>query len=169
VTKIEMMPEFAHTAVDGPASALLETKGSGLGKGDIDMTMVDGAATKLSDDERHAFIEEATAFLEANAERRHTSTEEFRWGQGADDVRLMGGQEDGGEDERLAAARVWRAKVFDAGFGWLGGPVEYGGAGRSRELDQIYRDLEAEFEVPDQGAWGVAWEMVAPAVLAHGS
>jgi alkylation response protein AidB-like acyl-CoA dehydrogenase len=133
------------------------------------MTMVDGAATKLTDEERRAFIEEATAFLEANAERRHTSTEEFRWGQGTDEVRLMGGREDGNEDERLAAARVWRAKVFDAGFGWLGGPVEYGGAGRSPELDGIYRSLEAEFEVPDQGAWGVAWEMVAPAVLAHGS
>jgi hypothetical protein len=47
----------------------------------------------------------------------------------------MGGKDEGGEDERLAAARRWRAKVFDAGFGWVGGPVQYGGAGRSRELD----------------------------------
>ncbi len=130
---------------------------------------IDGAAIEVSEGERSAFIEEATAFLEANAERRHTSTEEFRWGEGADELRLMGGREDGSEDERLAAARVWRAKVFDAGFGWLGGPVEYGGGGRNPELDGIYRGLEAEFDVPDQGAWGVAWEMVAPAVLAHGS
>ena len=81
----------------------------------------------------------------------------------------MGGRDDGQEDERWLAARTWRAKVFDAGFGWLGGPVEYGGAGRNPELDRIYRGLEADFDVPDQGAWGVAWEMVAPAVLAHGS
>jgi alkylation response protein AidB-like acyl-CoA dehydrogenase len=133
------------------------------------MAMADESAPQLSDDERRAFIAEATAFLEANAERRATRTEGFTWGEGADEVRLMGGKEDGSEDERLAAARVWRATVFDAGFGWLGGPVQYGGAGRSPELDQIYRSLESEFDVPDQGAWGVAWEMVAPAVLAHGS
>jgi alkylation response protein AidB-like acyl-CoA dehydrogenase len=130
---------------------------------------MDGSATEVSDEERRAFLDEATAFLEVNAERRPTGSEEFRWGEGPERVRLMGGRDEGEEDERLAAARAWRAKVFDAGFGWLGGPVEYGGAGRTPELDRIYRGLEAEFDVPDQGAWGVAWEMVAPAVLAHGS
>lgn len=133
------------------------------------MAMADGSAPGLSEDERRAFIAEATAFLEANAERRPARTDEFTWGQGTDEVRLVGGRDDGKEDERLAAARAWRAKVFDAGFGWLGGPVEYGGGGRNPELDRIYRSLEADFDVPDQAAWGVAWEMVAPAVLAHGS
>jgi acyl-CoA dehydrogenase len=133
------------------------------------MTMVDGSGPGLSEDERRAFIAEATAFLEANAQRRPARTDEFTWGKGTDEVRLMGGRGDGKEDERLAAARAWRAKVFDAGFGWLGGPVEYGGGGRNPELDRIYRSLEADFDVPDQAAWAVAWEMVAPAVLAHGS
>src|SRR5215207_8177283 len=132
------------------------------------MTVVDSSAPELSEDERRAFIDEATGWLEANAERRPDLTEDFTWGTGAE-VALMAGRDDGDEDQRLAAARAWRARVFDAGFGWLGGPVEYGGAGRNPELDQIYRGLEAEFDVPDQGAWGVAWEMVAPAVLAHGS
>ena len=132
------------------------------------MTVVDSSAPELSEDERRAFIDEATGWLEANAERRPDLTEDFTWGTGAE-VALMAGREDGDEDQRLAAARAWRARVFDAGFGWLGGPVEYGGAGRNPELDQIYRGLEAEFDVPDQGAWGVAWEMVAPAVMAHGS
>src|SRR3954447_2007143 len=117
----------------------------------------DGAATELSDDEREAFTQEATAFLEANAERRAAANEKVTWGEGPE-VARMGGREDGEEDDRLAAARAWRARVFDAGFGWLGGPVEYGGAGRNPELDRIYRGLEAEFDVPDQGAWGVAWE-----------
>ena len=95
----------------------------------------DGAATEVSDEERRAFVAEATAFLEANAERRPTRTEDFRWGTGVDEIGIMGGKDDGKEDERLAAARAWRAKVFDAGFGWLGGPVEYGGGGRHPELD----------------------------------
>jgi len=131
--------------------------------------MVTSATTDVPEDERQAFIEEATAFLEANAERRPTRDESFVWGRGAADVRLMGGKDEGGEDERLAAARRWRAKVFDAGFGWVGGQVQYGGGGRSRELDHLYRELEGEFDVPDQGVYGVAWEMVAPAILAHGS
>jgi len=131
------------------------------------MHNADGPAA-VTDDERRAFVAEAMAFLEANAERRVRRTR-FVWGEGPDELGLMGGRDEGDEDARLAAARAWRAKVFDAGFGWLGGPVAYGGAGRSPELDRVYRSLEADFDVPDQGAWGVAWEMVAPAVLAHGS
>ena len=95
-------------------------------------------------------------------------TNSATWGTGPDAMRLMGGEE-GDEDARLAAARQWRAKVFDAGFGWLGGPMVYGGSGRSPELDHLYRALEAGFDVPDQSAWNVAWEMVAPAILVHGS
>ncbi len=123
-------------------------------------------ASALGEDEKHAFIAEATAFLEANAERRQ-ATESFTWGKGPE-VRLMGKDD---EDPRalIAQARSWRAKVFDAGFGWLGGPREYGGGGRHHDLDGIYRSLESEFDVPDQSAWGVAWEMVAPAILVHGS
>ncbi len=123
--------------------------------------------TGLTDDERHAFIAQATAWLDANAERR-PQRERFVWGQGADEVGLMRGEQHD-EDAQLAAARAWRAKVFDAGFGWLGGPVEYGGGGRHPELDAIYRSLEADYQVPDQSPWQVAWEMVAPAVEAHGS
>jgi acyl-CoA dehydrogenase len=104
----------------------------------------------LDSDERHAFVEEATAFLEANAQRRPRSTEAFVWGRGSGEVSLMGGRKKEDEDEKLALARAWRAKVYDAGFGWLGGPKEYGGAGRHPELDHVYRSLEGEFVVPDQ-------------------
>ena len=122
----------------------------------------------LDPDERRAFVEEATAFLEDHAERRPRAREAFAWGRGSGEVTLMGGAKVD-EEEQLAAARAWRAMVYDAGFGWLSGPEEYGGAGRHPDLDHIYRGVEAEFVVPDQSAWGVAWEMVAPAVLAHGS
>ncbi len=123
-------------------------------------------ADSSPEEERREFVARATAWLEANATRRPTA--EFAWGTGPDAMRLMGGEE-GDEDARLAAARQWRAKVFDAGFGWLGGPMVYGGSGRSPELDHLYRALEAGFDVPDQSAWNVAWEMVAPAILVHGS
>ena len=122
----------------------------------------------LCRDEADAFIAEAAAFLEANAERRPGSDAPAAWGEGPQ-VSLMGGADPDAEDQRLADARVWRAKVFDAGFAWMSGPVAYGGGGRHPDLDQVYRTLEAGFDVPDQSAWAVAWEMVAPAVLVHGS
>ena len=68
-------------------------------------------ASALSEDEKQAFIAEATAWLEANAERRQAS-QEFTWGQGPE-VQLMG-KDDGDPRELIAQARAWRAKVFDA-------------------------------------------------------
>ena len=132
------------------------------------MQRTDEQDRTLSRDEANAFVAEATAFLEANAERRPGSDAPAAWGEGPQ-VSLMGGADPAEEDRRLADARVWRAKVFDAGFAWLSGPVAYGGGGRHPDLDDVYRTLEAGFDVPDQSAWGVAWEMVAPAVLVHGS
>jgi alkylation response protein AidB-like acyl-CoA dehydrogenase len=120
--------------------------------------------------ERHQdFIERATAFLEANAPRLPTQPETFVWGEGADRIRVMGPSDPRREDELIAEAAAWRAKAFDAGFAWAGGPKEYGGGGLDPELNDIYRALEAQFEVPDQSAYGVAWDMVGPAVLVHGS
>lgn len=71
--------------------------------------------------------------------------------------------------EDLAEARVWRAKVFDAGFGWLGGPPDLGGAGRSPLLDEEYRQLELGFDVPSQNIFSSAMSLVAPSILAYGS
>lgn len=131
------------------------------------MATATATETSPTDAERAAFVDEATAWLEANAQRRPPPTERA-WGEGADDVRLMSATEDEAA-VALEEARTWRRKVFDAGFGWVGGPVEYGGGGRHPELDGVYEELEAEFDVPDQSAWNVAWDMVGPAVLVHGS
>src|SRR5215218_7173599 len=118
---------------------------------------------------RQEFVQQATEFLEANATRRVTKSDDFVWGEGPDNVRVMGSDDPEHENERLAAAAAWRAKAFDAGLAWAGGPAEYGGGGGDPELNHLWRELEADFEVPDQGAWGVAWDMVGPAVMTHGS
>ena len=81
----------------------------------------------------------------------------------------MGSSDPDRERERLAAAAAWRAQAFDAGLAWAGGPAAYGGGGHDPALNGVWRELEAGYDVPDQGAWGVAWDMVGPAVLTHGS
>ena len=115
---------------------------------------------------RQEFVQRATEYLEANATRRVTKSDDFVWGEGPDNMRVMGSDDPEHENERLAAAAAWRARAFDAGLAWAGGPAEYGGGGLDPELNGLWRELEADFEVPDQGAWGVAWDMVGPAV--HG-
>lgn len=121
-----------------------------------------------TDDEIVEFTRAALAFLEANARRKPPCDD--RWGVGSDRINTSGTIGDAGaERAELAAAQAWRQKVFDAGFGWLGGPREYGGAGRDRRLDAIYNQLEAEFDVPNQAPIRTATNTVAPAVEAFGS
>jgi alkylation response protein AidB-like acyl-CoA dehydrogenase len=73
------------------------------------------------------------------------------------------------EQAELAAARTWRQERFDAGFGWLSGPVEYGGAGLSAEHERAYLRLERGHAFPPQRIYDIGLGMVAPTILAFGS
>jgi hypothetical protein len=68
----------------------------------------------------------------------------------------------------LTAARVWAQTVFDAGFGWITGPVEYGGRGLPREYQRIYGSVAAaDYKTPSMSVYGIGLGMVAPTILAH--
>jgi alkylation response protein AidB-like acyl-CoA dehydrogenase len=123
----------------------------------------------MDDALRQDFVERATAFLDANAERKPIASDTFVWGEGDDNLRLMGPAHAGDEVAALQAAAAWRAKSFDAGFAWAGGPKEYGGGGLDPELNEMWANLESQYLVPDQSPWNVAWDMVGPAVAVHGS
>ena len=53
---------------------------------------------------RQEFVQRATEFLEANANRRVSKGDDFVWGEGPDNVRVMGSDDPEHENERLAAA-----------------------------------------------------------------
>jgi alkylation response protein AidB-like acyl-CoA dehydrogenase len=112
------------------------------------------------------FSASAKAFLDANTEPR--SEEKFVWGEGTDRVGLLDEQTREEEAAELAAAKEWKATEFDAGFGWITGPEEYGGRGLSKEYARAYADLHTEYRVPSQRPFGVGLGMVAPTILAHG-
>ena len=114
-----------------------------------------------------AFEAEARAFLEANAEKRPEET--FVWGQGSDDVSLFPERSPAQQLSDLAAARDWAAKVFDAGFGWITGPTEYGGRGLPTEYQRIWGRVASGFRTPSQSIYGIGLGMVAPTILAHGT
>jgi alkylation response protein AidB-like acyl-CoA dehydrogenase len=111
------------------------------------------------------FRAEALAFLEANAKRRQT--EVTRWGEGSDRVGVL--EEKTPEEERaeVEAAKAWRQKMFDAGFGWITGPAQYGGRELPKSYERLYQSIEAEFATPSMSPFGIGLGMVAPTILAH--
>jgi len=112
-----------------------------------------------------AFGEEALDFLNANATLR--VEEKKGWGEGSDKVGLL--SEKTAEEERkdLDAARAWRQKFFDAGFGWITGPSHYGGRELPPPYERIWQALSAQFDAPSQAPFGIGLGMVAPTILAH--
>jgi alkylation response protein AidB-like acyl-CoA dehydrogenase len=73
------------------------------------------------------------------------------------------------EQAELVAAQAWRQVRFDAGFGWLGGPIEYGGAGLGRAHERAYLRLERQYRLPPQRIYDIGLGMVAPTLLAFGT
>jgi alkylation response protein AidB-like acyl-CoA dehydrogenase len=112
-----------------------------------------------------AFGTEAKAFLDANAEPR--VEEKFEWGKGSDRVGLLEEKTPEQEAAEIAAAKVWKAMEFDAGFGWITGPEEYGGRSLPAAYERAYREVASRYSYPSQGIFGIGLGMVAPTILAH--
>jgi acyl-CoA dehydrogenase len=112
------------------------------------------------------FAAEAREFLDANAEPK-ADTGAFVWGEGPDDPSLFEEIDREQEKLELVEAKKWRATKYDAGFGWITGPTELGGRGLTRSHERAWNELEAGYEVPSQGFFGIGLGMVAPTILDH--
>lgn len=112
------------------------------------------------------FEAEARSFLEANCARR-VEVRSGGWGEGSDEVSVL--PERNPEEERadLELAKKWSQKKYDAGFGWITGPVEYGGRALSKEYQRLYDTIESKFDTPNTAVYGIGLGMVAPTILAH--
>ena len=111
------------------------------------------------------FRAEAEAFLDRHAERR--AEERFEWGQGSDHVGVLEEKSAEQEAAEVAAAKEWKAVEFDAGFGWLTGPEEFGGRALAGAYDRAYREIVSQYATPNQTIFGIGLGMVAPTILAH--
>jgi alkylation response protein AidB-like acyl-CoA dehydrogenase len=111
------------------------------------------------------FRSEATAFLGSNAQRR--GEEKFVWGEGSDRVGVLEEKTPEQEKADLEVGKQWKAKEFDAGFGWITGPEEYGGRALPAPYERAYRELASRFALPDTHHFGIGLGMVAPTILAH--
>jgi acyl-CoA dehydrogenase len=111
------------------------------------------------------FRAEARAFLDANVERK--VEEKFEWGKGSDRVGLMDEKTPEEEARLVAAAKGWKQQEFDAGFGWITGPEEYGGRALTAAHERAYRAVASEYAIPSQTIFAIGLGMVAPTILAH--
>jgi acyl-CoA dehydrogenase len=114
-----------------------------------------------------AFRAAARAFLDDHATPRPDTEAEFVWGEGDDFVGIVEEGDPDTEQRLVEDARRWAALRYDAGFGWIEGPPELGGAGLDAEFARAYRSLEAGYEIPDQSIFTIGLGMVAPTVAAH--
>ncbi|HUR50009.1 MAG TPA: acyl-CoA dehydrogenase family protein [Acidimicrobiales bacterium] len=111
------------------------------------------------------FIDEAQEFLDANAARR--SETKRVWGEGSDEVAIFTEHTPEQDRAEVGAAKAWRAKVYDAGFGWITGPERWGGRELPAAYEKAYRALEAKYDTPSQGAFGIGLGMIAPTIQSH--
>jgi alkylation response protein AidB-like acyl-CoA dehydrogenase len=114
------------------------------------------------------FRAQADEFLRANATEK-SAERKFVWGEGSDKVAMFEERDRGTEQALLSEAQAFRAKRFDAGFGWISGPEQYGGRALPTGYQRAYDALEARFDVPSQAFFLIGLGMVAPTILAHAS
>jgi len=110
------------------------------------------------------FRAEAEAFLTAAAPRMEAE-HRFDFSEEEDRVTLFRGATEA-EAER---ACQWQRTVFDAGFGWITGPPEYGGAGLPGRYERAYQELERRYSVPSRSPLGVSLGMVLPTLQHFGT
>src|SRR5947209_20624880 len=107
------------------------------------------AADTITEDQ---FRAEAIAFLEANAKPRQEET--MAWGEGNDKVGLLAEKTFEEELEEVREDKDWRSQVFDAGFGWITGPSQYGGRALPASYERNWEAEAARFATPSEQAFG---------------
>lgn len=115
------------------------------------------------------FAAEVREFLDANASPKTNYGSNFAWGVGDDRISYFGDEAQDVVDANVAAAREWQQRRYEAGFGWITGPKEYGGRELPAVADLLYDTIEAEYVVPDTEVLSlIGLGMIGPTILAHG-
>ncbi|MDO8364766.1 MAG: acyl-CoA dehydrogenase family protein [Actinomycetota bacterium] len=113
------------------------------------------------------FEQECSAFLQDNA--RPVAQRSAQWGVGDDALSSYAAIEPEADRVRVRDAKRWKALEFDAGFGWLSGPMSAGGGGLTPEHERLYLSMRSEYDVPALGVFVISLGMVASTFLAFGS
>src|SRR4030088_3576737 len=96
------------------------------------------------------FLGEAEAFLAAGWPRKAVpvASAPFVWGEGSDEMKVFQEPDPQAEGGEMEAVREWRRRRFEAGYGWIAGPPEYGGRGLPSAYERGFDALTRGFDVP---------------------
>jgi alkylation response protein AidB-like acyl-CoA dehydrogenase len=116
------------------------------------------------------FRTEACQFLEAHAEPKRKATGKREYGVGSESVEVFPALDEEREKERIGKVSEWYRTRFDAGFGAITWPSDYGGRGLPSVYARLYRAEESRFNTPPPTElFAVTVDLIAPTILAHGS
>lgn len=126
------------------------------------------SATEVRPPTVEEFVTGARAWL---AERLPPNPEASgNWGEGSDDVSVFHRLSFEAERDLLRRAMEWQQEKFDARYGAITWPVEFGGAGLTPEHERAYRSVEADFAAPPgHETFAVTTGLIAPTVRLFGS
>ena len=128
--------------------------------------MTNHAGSEVSVDE---FASSARSWLDAHARLRPTE-DSLQWGVGSDSVSVF--HELPIDAERALLQRIcdWQRAKYDAGYGLISWPTQYGGAGLSSAHAAAFAAEEAEFDTPGaHELFAVTLQLIAPTIRELGS
>ncbi|MFI7503252.1 acyl-CoA dehydrogenase family protein [Streptomyces sp. NPDC049687] len=121
----------------------------------------------MESDDMRDFAAEARRFLDEHVAKAPDRTA-VTWGEGDDSMAYFSSLPPEEEREFVQRAREWQRIRHENGFGWITGPVEYGGRGLTPVHDLLYDAIESEYDVADTGVLSViGLGMIGPTILAH--
>ncbi|HJQ05139.1 MAG TPA: acyl-CoA dehydrogenase family protein [Nocardioides sp.] len=113
-----------------------------------------------------AFGAEARAWLSGTAKPRTARA----WGEGSDSVAVFENWTEEQEWAETDRIRAYEQAKFDAGFGAITWPEEYGGRALATSYLLAFRRIEAEFDVPRRTEmFPVTQQLVAPTIAQWGT
>jgi alkylation response protein AidB-like acyl-CoA dehydrogenase len=113
-----------------------------------------------------SFVADARAWLGGVAEPRTRRS----WGEGSDSVAVFENWTPEQEREQTDRARAYEQAKFDAGFGAITWPEEYGGRDLPPSYLLAFRRAEAEYDVPRRTEmFPVTQQLIAPTIAQWGT
>jgi alkylation response protein AidB-like acyl-CoA dehydrogenase len=115
------------------------------------------------------FAQHARVWLAANASPRRDLAG-GAWGDGSDDVSVFHDLTHDQEVALLSRAMKWQQRKFDAGFGAITWPLEFGGAGLTEAHEVAFKAAESNFDIPPvHETFSVTLHLVAPTIRVYGT
>lgn len=116
------------------------------------------------------FIREAEQWLESTGLPRRRSEGEAAWGEGEHDVSVFHNLDHEAERALLGRLQDWQRRKFEAGFGALTWPEEYGGRGLPVAYEDAFAEVEGRYETPRaHELFSVTLHLIAPTIRLLGT